>query len=316
MKKLKYLIIGLLLIPFTVLAKINSIDPYKYEYNMTINSDSSVDIEIIYGTHSEDLNNSICDDIMSKVGDFGFNVTSYSDDYNGCLINRHYDSIDEVTGGDITYDVTNLINGNISSLFKKDELYISNMIFDGTNDLDANSQIDLYNMSFNLNSYFDVSENNADIKESLNKLSWYINPQEVKTIDFKIDLNDNKTDINIVDDVKIVEKSNNTYLIVILSILGFLIVSSILVLIFRKKPNKDNCNIKSKEYEGIESIPEEGENTKVENIVADNIDNYTDIVKEAQDLSTPVIKEVDDTFKPVSLDEINNDVEIKEDIEK
>lgn len=223
MKRIKYL---LLLIVFAIITT----GCVKFNANMNIKSDKSMDFSIIYAVDKTVLGeeNKLKEEEFEDVKKQGFTVTKYAEgNYEGFTLTRKITNIDEVSSeSDVTFDMSGMMeakeeNNYIFKVVKGTDknTYIAKMKFDSSsnntglsdnaevpgeieagdnNDFNITGSDDMDMSALGLDLSFSVDlpspavSSNATKKENNNKkLSWDLTTNGEQIIEFTFELSNN-----------------------------------------------------------------------------------------------------------------------------
>ena len=231
---------------FTVLLAVILISGcVKYEVEMDIHNDKSMDFSLIYaidtsnGMDISEMGLDI-DELKESLKDDKFEVSEYKEDsYSGVKVTKKYKNIDNISSKNekevILTDLLETDNYDDSQLFKvkkgiMSNTYSAHFIFD-LSDTDEeygdySSYANSMEFKYTLKLPYKVGKNNADSVSSDGKtLTWNVNFGEKKDIQFTFDI------------------KNNKFIYAIVGIVGLIVVVIIAVLVKKNKPNNNKGNV-------------------------------------------------------------------------
>ena len=254
----------------------------KYNTSMTINSDGSMNVEIMLVTEEQEENTeddgmnmntdtSISEEMKDNLERYGFIVTDYNQDgYVGQVISKRINSINEVTSS-TKIDPVNLYmllgdeEGTTPPIqtyfYKQGNNYVADFIFKMTDDETVdNNMIALYDM-FEITYKVTLPErsisNNAhSFSEDGKTLTWNLKVNEENPIKFEFslpNLNNNDSDIKAEEESKFATfiKENITYIGMGLI---FLLVVIVIIVSFVRKNKKENDVINTLDSKPISDL--------------------------------------------------------------
>lgn len=188
-------------------------------YNLKINEDLTVDEKVDFSIPVTDgaYENTLNLFKENKISQSKYKVT-VSDDNIKILYKESYDSIEDYLLNDKIYKT---IFNDVDYIKEKRTLRLavdSKMKLDGKTSNFINNDFNISFLQINIETPFNIINNNAD-KMVKNKMVWTLNKDTTsKKIDFKIDID---------------KKSSSYSQILVLLIIGIIVLSSIIFVVFR-----------------------------------------------------------------------------------
>ena len=188
-------------------------------YNLKINEDLTVDEKVDFSIPVTDgaYENTLNLFKENKISQSKYKVT-VSDDNIKILYKESYDSIEDYLLNDKIYKT---IFNDVDYIKEKRTLRLavdSKMKLDGKTSNFINNDFNISLLQINIETPFNIINNNAD-KMVKNKMVWTLNKDTTsKKIDFKIDID---------------KKSSSYSQILVLLIIGIIVLSSIIFVVFR-----------------------------------------------------------------------------------
>lgn len=224
----------------------------KYNMNMEVKSDKSVDLELIYaidysgmsqfGDTDEaeaEFDEGINVDDYDFLSQKGFKVEQFKDEsnnkkYTGIKITKTYKTIDDITKEeDKTIDINKVLgdaeNFDDSQFFsKKGNTYKASLLFDfneGSGDeetMDMGSMADSFELKYTIKLPAKAKTNNAtEVSKDGKTLTWNLKYGEKNQVDFTFDLGNN----------------SNTLMYVGIGVAALVIVGAVVIVLSKKKNN-------------------------------------------------------------------------------
>ena len=168
----------------------------KYEENMTIKKNKSMNIELVVATDNKELKKEMFrEKEISNLSNY-YNVSKYNDDkYSGYKLIWKTSNIDDIsTSSNVVYSLSSIRESVPSNVFKVSKGFFSNtyyadFVFDPT-DIELIDTEDKNNdLTFSVDLGKSSLDNNADkVKNNGKKLIWDLSSNDINEINFSFKL--------------------------------------------------------------------------------------------------------------------------------